>query len=145
MTGTKVVQPAPAKLGRRFLSLIYESLLLAALIMAAALPIVMLTSAWPHVLARVLLQAVLIAVCCFYFVWQWTRSGQTLAMKTWRLKLVTQQGGLLTPARAIVRYVLALAGTLFFGIGFLWALVDRQNLFLHDRLGGTLIATAPDE
>ena len=130
---------APAKLRRRLLSLIYESVLLAALIMAAALPVVILTAGWRPIIARTALQAFLIAICGFYFVWQWTRAGQTLAMKTWRLKLVTNSGGALAPARACIRYLLALAGTLLCGFGFLWALADREQKFLHDRLAGTTI------
>jgi len=133
---------APAKLGRRLLCLTYEALLLAAVIMAAALPVVMLTAAWPLYAARATLQAVLLSACGAYFVWQWTRTGQTLAMKTWRLKLITQFGEPLTPARATARYLLALAGTLACGAGFLWALADRERRFLHDRLAGTRIVNS---
>ena len=40
---------------------------------------------------------------------------------------------------AAIRFLFALAGSLLFGVGFLWALVDRESLFLHDRLAGTRI------
>jgi uncharacterized RDD family membrane protein YckC len=130
---------APAKLRRRFLSLLYEFILLTALIMTAALPVVMLTAGWRPIVARTVLQVFLVAVCGFYFVWQWTRAGQTLAMKTWRLKLVTSCGGPPAPARACARYLLALAGTLLCGFGFFWALADREQKFLHDRLAGTTV------
>jgi len=130
---------ASAKPERLLLCLIYEALLLAAVIMAAALPVVMLTANWHPYAARATLQAVLLTTCGVYFVWQWTRSGQTLAMKTWHLKLITQSGEPLTSARATVRYLLALAGVLACGAGFFWALVDRERIFLHDRIAGTMI------
>jgi len=42
-------------------------------------------------------------------------------------------------ARALHRYVLATLGLFALGLGFLWALVDRDRQFLHDRLAGTAI------
>ena len=129
----------PAKPGRRLICLIYGALLIVAVVIAAAIPVVMLTAGLSAVVARTALQAFLIVICGVYFVWQWTRTGQTLAMKTWRLKLVTQSGEPLTPARAAARYLLALAGIFAGGAGFLWALVDRERKFLHDRIAGTTI------
>jgi uncharacterized RDD family membrane protein YckC len=58
-------------------------------------------------------------------------------MKTWRIKLESMNGELLSVNRAILRYVLATAGLMFFGAGFLWALFDREGLYLHDRLIGS--------
>ena len=131
--------PLPAGLARRLAALAYELLLLAALLLAGALPFVMATRGLDPVWARSLLQAYLAALSGIYFGWQWCRGGQTLPMKTWRLRLVTRDGAPLSPARAAARYGLALAGTLALGAGFLWVLVDRDRLFLHDRLAGTRI------
>jgi uncharacterized RDD family membrane protein YckC len=128
-----------ATLARRALSLIYEALLLTALLLAGSLPVVMLTHGMDASPARVLLQIYLVVLTGVYFAWQWQRGGRTLAMKTWRLRLVTRDDAPLTWRHAWKRYFLALAGTLALGIGFLWALVDREKLFLHDRLAGTLI------
>lgn len=144
MTASSSHSPAGASLKRRLLSLIYESLILAALLLAGALPVVMLTRTWDHALARPLLQAWLLFLCGLYYVWQWATAGQTLPMKTWRLRLVARDGSTVTVARATLRYVLALAGTLMLGLGFLWALLDRDRHFLHDRLAGTRIITTDE-
>ncbi len=40
-----------------------------------------------------------------YFVWLWSKRGQTLAMQTWRIRVVTAAGAPLSPGRALVRYV----------------------------------------
>jgi uncharacterized RDD family membrane protein YckC len=64
-------------------------------------------------------------------------------MKTWHIRLERLDGSPVNPARAIHRYVLALLGTAALGLGFLWALVDRDRQFLHDRLSGTRITAAP--
>lgn len=129
----------PARLRHRFLSLIYESMLLAAIVMATTLPVVMLTTSWSATDVRLVLQAILITTCGAYFVWQWTQSGQTLAMKTWRIRLVAMNGDTLTPARATARYLLALMGLLACGVGYLWAFVDFERKFLHDRIAGSTI------
>ena len=134
--------PAPpfgAPLTRRALSLIYEALLLAAVLMTGALPFVVGAQDADRIAARPLFQVYLIALAALYFGWQWLHGGQTLPMKTWRLKLVGREGGPLTAVQALMRYLFALAGTAALGAGFLWALVDAEGQFLHDRLAGTRI------
>jgi uncharacterized RDD family membrane protein YckC len=131
-----------AGLGRRSLSLVYEVLLVAAVVLVGSFPFVMMAQG-AGTLARPLFQLYLVALTGAYFTWQWQRGGRTLAMKTWRLKLVTREGGELAWDHAVKRYCYALAGTLAAGSGFLWALLDRERLFLHDRLAGTRIIYAP--
>jgi uncharacterized RDD family membrane protein YckC len=128
-----------ASLTKRVLSLVYETLLLAAVLFAGTLPILLLMQHIEAALARPLLQLYLLALCGGYFVWQWRRGGQTLPMKSWRLRLVTRDGAPLTPRHAIYRFIFALLSLALVGTGFLWALFDRDRQFLHDRLAGTRI------
>lgn len=72
-----------------------------------------------------------------YFCWCWVKSGQTLAAKTWRVRLVQQNGTQLTLTKAIFRYALATASLLACGVGYLCALWDKQRMFLHDRIAKT--------
>jgi uncharacterized RDD family membrane protein YckC len=132
-------QPLPAPLGRRFLSLIYEILLLAALLWCAALLFTAVEREIAGTHARAVFQLYLASISGIYFVWQWTHGGQTLPMKTWRLKLVGRDGGPIATRVAVLRYVAAAVGALAFGLGFIWALIDRDRQFLHDRLLGTRI------
>ncbi len=88
-------------------------------------------------LMRSLFQVWLLGWVGAYLVYCWVRGGQTLAMKAWRLRLVTVDGGPVGLPRAMVRYVAAVAGTLPFAAGFLWALLDRDRQCLHDRIAGT--------
>lgn len=130
---------APAGLLRRLLSLVYEALLLGGVLAFAAMPYVILTRGVDHVIARPLLQIYLVLVAGIYFVWQWRRGGQTLPMKTWHLRLVARGGAAPSLRQAVLRYCVALAGSLALGGGFAWAIVDREHQFLHDRLAGTRI------
>jgi uncharacterized RDD family membrane protein YckC len=86
-----------------------------------------------------LFQLWLFGVVGAYFCYCWVRSGQTLAMKTWRLRVERRRGGPLSVRQAVLRYVVAALGLLTVGIAFWWAFADRQRLFLHDRLAGTRI------
>jgi uncharacterized RDD family membrane protein YckC len=91
---------------------------------------------------RHLLQLFMLAVFAAYFLWCWLRGGQTLAMKTWRIRLVTRDGHRnLAPRAALLRFACALllVPTL---VGILWAMVDRDRQFLHDRLAGSLLVPA---
>lgn len=133
-------EPA-ASVGRRAMALVYEALLLVALVFAGSLPFVMLTHDMTRDIERPLFQFYLVALMGLYFTWQWRHGGQTLALKTWRLRIVTRDGAPLTWEHALKRYAFALPGILLLGAGFAWAFVDRERLFLHDRLAGTRIVT----
>jgi uncharacterized RDD family membrane protein YckC len=86
---------------------------------------------------RVELQVFILIVLAAYFLWCWLRGGQTLAMRAWRIRLVD-----VTPHKALARFVLA--GALL-PLSILWALVDRDRQFLHDRLAGTRLINTGDQ
>jgi len=79
----------------------------------------------------------LLVVLGVYFVYCWRNGGQTLAMKTWRIRVARKDGSALSTREASARFLLALCGLLLCGAGFWWGLVDRERQFLHDRLIGT--------
>lgn len=137
-----MVPRAPA-FARRVASGVYELLILFAVVVLATFPFLGLFGDATHGWQRTALQAWYAIVIGVYFVWCWTRSGQTLPMKVWRLKLVRQDGARVEWPRALHRYVLSLLGLAAGGLGFLWALWDPYGQFLHDRLAGTAIVEVP--
>jgi uncharacterized RDD family membrane protein YckC len=118
-------------LARRLASMVYEAVLLFAVGFFAAWLFFFAsggreaTSGW----LRHALQLFILAVFAAYFLWCWLRSGQTLAMKAWGIRLVN-----VTPRKALVRFALAAA---LLPVSILWALFDRDRQYLHDRLAGT--------
>ena len=132
--------PSLLKLGACF---IYDALAVIALCFVCALVFIILIGDASHGLKRYMLQLFLWIAIGIYFVWCWKRSGQTLAMQTWQFKVVNEDYQLLTWNRAMTRYVLASVSLMLFGLGFLWAIVDRGHLFLHDRLLNTYIIYVP--
>jgi uncharacterized RDD family membrane protein YckC len=119
--------------------MLYESLLLTALILVVTFPFVGLTGGAVSTGSRIALQIYLVTVCGAYFTWYWLHGGQTLPMKTWHMRLRTATGAPLTLRQALLRYLAALAGLLAGGLTLWWALFDRDRQFLHDRLLGTRI------
>lgn len=93
--------------------------------------------------SRALLQVFSLALVAGYFLWCWTRGGQTLAMRAWRIRVVYANGAPLTLVGAILRLLLAGAGIAVVGLGLWWALVDRDGQFLHDRLAKTRLVAVP--
>lgn len=151
---------------RRVTAMLYESFLLLSVIMLAIALYMLVTWNSQHPLAREGLKVYLFVVTGLYFTWCWRDSGHTLAMKTWRIKVV-QPGHARLPWRtAIVRYLLAwgwfapalvvcavfglhargeIAIALAVGI-VLWALTaffDKERQFLHDRLACTRLIALP--
>jgi uncharacterized RDD family membrane protein YckC len=85
-------------------------------------------------LKRLFQQLFLWAIIGAYYFWCWTKTGQTIAMQAWHLKVVADNNLSLSKQMACMRYVLASLSLLLFAFGFLWASIDRDRLFLHDRL-----------
>ena len=125
---------------RRLFSMLYEALLLLAVLFIAGFLFISITHDATSGAMKPVFQGYLILVVAGYFIWFW-RYGQTLAMKTWHMKIVSKDGGRITMKQAGLRFIVALSGIALGGIGILWAVFDRDKQFLHDRLAGTRIIT----
>jgi uncharacterized RDD family membrane protein YckC len=151
--------PAPA-LKRRMASFIYEGVLVFGIVMVAGGAFSVATNQRHGLQGRQGMMAVQFLVLAIYFLWTWLRGGQTLAMKTWHIRLVSTEGTPISPKQALVRFMLSwlwfmpawvvawLAGwhqsKLLYGAMAVWLLIyagltrltPRQQ-FLHDALCGT--------
>lgn len=128
---TQSTAPSLLKLGACF---IYEALTVIAIGFACAGLFLWLAGDATHGVKRFLLQLFLWSLVGAYFVRCWVKSGQTLAMQAWHIKVVNQENKTLTLNQALARYMLATLSLLLCGLGFLWAFFDHGQLFLHDRL-----------
>lgn len=144
MAAAEPVDPAPlAPLWPRFGAIVYESVLLFGITFIASWVFVTTLGDATHGAMRFVFRGYLFTVLGVYFVFCWRRTGQTLAMKTWGLRLRGADGRSISLPLAIARYTLAVAGATCAGAGFVWAFVDRDRQFLHDRLLGSRIVRAP--
>lgn len=155
---------------RRLICLVYEAFLVTAVVMLGLLIFLLIAQLFnidakgPVVFyGRTI---VLFVVAGAYFIHCWTGSGHTLAMKTWRIKLVKVGYATVPLKAAALRYVLAW-GWLFpavmvcfvfglrgkaevacvFAVGIVaWAMtafLDKDRQFLHDKFAGTRLISLP--
>ena len=122
--------------------MVYEALLTCGVIFLASLLFLGASGGTQNGWLRHAFQAYLFLVIGLYFTASWLRRGQTLAMKTWKLRLVGANGARITPRQAITRYLCAWPCLALCGIGLLYAVFDRDRQFLHDRLAGTRIVNS---
>jgi uncharacterized RDD family membrane protein YckC len=133
-----------AGLLRRLAAIFYDTLLVAALLMFVTWLLLPLTGGRPIAAESphwwmLAYRALLLASVVAYFGFFWTRGGQTLGMRAWRIRVVRNNGATLGWREAGVRLAAALLSALAAGLGYLWALVDREGLTWHDRLSRTRI------
>ncbi|WP_179401777.1 RDD family protein [Burkholderia guangdongensis] len=162
---TAAAPPAPPSVGRRLAALLYEGVLLFGIVFFAGLAFALATGQRNGLVHHNLLAAWVALVVGGYFVWFWTHGGQTLPMKTWRLRVEGADGRPLSAARALARYLLgwlwflpplamhpllgfSVPGTLAAAAVWfaLWAAAARLHparQFPHDRLAGTRIVALP--
>lgn len=132
-----------AGIRRRLAGMLYESLLLLGVLSVSfMLPHIALGMIWEIALPGWLLVIHVFVVMGGYFIWYWHHGGQTLAMQTWKLQLVSINGTPPTLNQLFLRYLLSWPSLLLYGAGLLWALFDRDRQFLHDRLSGTRVIHA---
>jgi uncharacterized RDD family membrane protein YckC len=128
-------------IGRRLASMLYEALLLVAVLFIAAFLFIAIARDATSPGIRPIFQLYLVGVVAAYFLWYWLHGGQTLPMKTWRLRLVSVNDDPIRFKQACLRFILATIG-IAMGLSIIWALFDRDRQFLHDRLAGTKIISS---
>jgi uncharacterized RDD family membrane protein YckC len=136
-----VISGTSAGFGRRLASLVYDGLLLAAMLMVYALVVVLVhggavTEDSGRLRWWAFRTGALVIIGAYYLL-NWTRSGQTLGMRAWRLRAVTDTGKPLKLGRAVARFLCALVAWAPAGLGVLWLYIDPEHLALHDRLSRT--------
>ncbi len=80
----------------------------------------------------------------FYFGYSWAASGRTFGMAVLGIRVVRADGEGLDPWRGVVRALVFPLSFLFFGLGFLGILVQREHRALHDLIAGTAVIYAWD-
>lgn len=136
------MSPIPATLGRRLLSLVYEAFLLVGVWLSLVLfPQAIISTIFEAVAPGWLIwlhSAVLLGAL---YGWLWAAGRQTLAMKTWKLKLVTDDGRNLATENALMHFFWAWPSYGLCGVGIIWAFFDADGKFLHDRLARTRLVS----
>jgi uncharacterized RDD family membrane protein YckC len=142
--------PLPDRAGllRRLGAMLYDGLLLLAVLMVATALFLPLTGGEaidPRTdpLLEFVYRAVLVLLVVGVFGLVWTRRGQTLGMASWRLRVEREDGSLLGWGDTLRRLGWSLLSLLPLGLGYLWIVFDPQRRAWHDRLSGTRVVVLP--
>ncbi len=132
-----------ASLGKRMVAIIYDSLLVLALMFLGTLPFIAMRGGESVAPGDPAYQLTMLFVAYAFFAGFWTRAGRTLGMQSWGLRLETMDGQKAGFSRSSLRFFSALLSWLPAGLGFWWQLWDKDSLCWHDRLSGTRLRFSP--
>ncbi len=134
----------PAPIWRRAAAMLYDSLLILALLfMAGFLNLFIQIQVFGEEQLKAMTEqgynlggpffyTTLLVIIYGFFGFFWTRSGQTLGMQAWRIKIVDRENHLITPLQSIIRFLVAIPSLSLAGAGLLWALVDQKKRSWQD-------------
>ncbi|ALG67597.1 RDD family protein [Beggiatoa leptomitoformis] len=128
----------PVSLARHVAVLVYESLLLFAVLFIAGLLVLPVTRGNPSIFYTLYL----LLVSFGYFAWHW-RKGCTLAMQAWRVKIRSVDGQRITWKQVVIRFTVAFLSIACCGLGFFWLLFDKQKRTWHDIASCTQLVHIP--
>jgi uncharacterized RDD family membrane protein YckC len=140
----------PAGLARRLGAVVYDSLLLLAVLMIATAAFLPLTGGEAldparHPTLEFAYRAVLLLLIVGYYGLCWTQRGQTLGMASWRLRIERDDGRALGWGDTTLRLAAAVLSWLPLGLGYLWIAFDPRRRAWHDRLSGTRVLLVPKD
>ena len=132
----------PVGLARRAVAMFYDAILLFSLLFAVSIPIVVLYQKWTGKAlydqpAHYLFTLFLYGVSFLYFGGFWVKTGQTPGMKIWGIRLVSTDSRPIDWLKALRRFIVAILAWLPMGLGYIWALSNRERASWHDLASHT--------
>ena len=126
---------------RRFGAIIYDSIAVIALLFFATLPIVIMLKGQAVGAENPFYFLYLLLIAYFYFAISWTRGGQTLGMRAWKIRIFknADESRAVSTADALKRFSMAIVSWLILGLGFLSAAFNKNKLAWHDKISNTYL------
>jgi len=125
-------------LWRRIASMLYDSVLIVALLIVMSLPLISF-NIQENIILKTTVQIYSYLIIQYFFVWFWVNSSGTLGMKSWKIKIVDNNGNKITYRKAILRFNIAIISILIFGIGFILSIFRKDRKCLHDIISKTIL------
>jgi len=126
----------PASLFKQFAAILYDSLLIFAVLFFAA-AIALLFNRGEAIESHPAFSLYLLFSLFTFYAWFWHKSGQTLGMRVWKIRIVSEFGGNPSWGGSYLRLLFALLSLGCFGLGYFWRLFKPYTW--HDRLSQTSI------
>jgi uncharacterized RDD family membrane protein YckC len=129
----------PAGLLRRLAALMYDSILLGGVLFVATAVLLPFHQGEAFQPNHVLYSGYLLGVGFVFFGWFWTHDGQTLGMRTWKIRVCRMDNGRLSWSQAGMRYLFAWVSLCLLGLGYLWILFNSEGRGWHDLVSGSKV------
>ena len=126
----------PATLIKQFAAMLYDSLLIFAVLFLAT-AIALIFNRGNAIESSPLFSLYLLFILFSFYAWFWHKSGQTLGMRAWKIRIVSEFGGNPGWGSSYLRLVFALVSILCLGVGYFWRLFKPYTW--HDKLSQTSI------
>ncbi len=148
---------SPVTLIRRLAAMLYDTLICAALMLVttsiymAISSSIVGTESYDAMTASgstsndPLLQSILFITLYCFFAYFWTRSGQTLGMQVWHIRIQNENNTSISWLQALLRFIMSIISLLCFGLGFLWILIDKDKKAWHDRFSESKVVRIPKQ
>lgn len=125
---------------RRLAAMLYDFLLLVALLFAATALLLPFNSGTAATGSQLWFYRIyLLSISFLFYGWFWTHGGQTLGLRAWKIKVLTLDKQVISWPQAGLRFVFAVLSWMALGCGFLWILIDKNKRSWHDHLSKTAI------
>ena len=156
---TSSQEPLPnASVFKRIAAMFYDSMLLVGVLAAAALiPSIVLTpdqvshktgeviNELDPLLSGLGFQVYLLAIICIFFTAFWSKSGQTLGMQAWKIRIENADGSKPSIRQCLIRVVVAIPSLACLGFGYWWQWIDKEGLNWQDRASKTRVVQIPKQ
>ena len=123
----------------------YDALLLLAVLFLATALVLPLNSGHAFSAGQYFYPLYLLAISFIFYGWFWTHGGQTLGLRSWKIKVCNLDGGSVGWRRSGLRFAAAALSWAVFGLGFFWCLFDKNRLCWHDYLSKTRLRSVDRE
>jgi uncharacterized RDD family membrane protein YckC len=124
---------------RRLAVMVYDLLLLVGLLFFATALLLPFNAGVAFDSTHIFYRLYLLVVSFVFYGWFWTHGGQTLGLRAWKLRVSGFDNKPLDWLQSLFRFTGAIISLSFFGLGFLWVLVDRNRYSWHDYLSKTAV------
>ena len=136
LTSNKAVY---CSLARRLLVMLYDAVILLGLLIVASAMALPFGNVNKVAFQDFWFTLWLFVVCLIYLTVCWRYGGMTLGMRAWKVRLYRDEEQVLSWPRCLLRGLVGIVSLAFFGLGVLWALLDKKNRGWHDLAAGTVL------
>ncbi len=126
----------PAGLIRQFAAMLYDSLLIFAILFVVVAVSIAFNQGEAIENSPTIYLALFLVILVFYS-WFWSKSGQTLGMRVWKIRIISDFGGNPNWSISFLRIIFAIFSIACFGMGYWWRLFKPYTW--HDKLSQTKI------